>query len=192
MNDCKWEERFSKTLKARYSICKTCGKVEHKRADDLSMMPCTEFNPKFNPEKSKDLPLKRIKVYTASKVFRANFWLSLEEKWPEIDFVARWRKFEPNVPQKPEFARVFWQYDIEDVKKADLLLLLADPEDKLAGTIIEAGAALGADKPVILLGENEIFSTWQWHPLVFRPGSLDEARLLIKLMKSDLLAKRNK
>jgi nucleoside 2-deoxyribosyltransferase len=52
------------------------------------------------------------------------------------------------------------EQDTSDVLKSDLLILLAAPFRVSGGKFIEAGIALGAGKPVVILGHRENMLLW--------------------------------
>jgi nucleoside 2-deoxyribosyltransferase len=124
-----------------------------------------------------------MKVYTASKLNKKDLWIELARDWTEIQFTARWPvKHVGTVPDDPCFAKVFWVHDEEDVAAADVVLVYAEPEDKLKGALVEAGMAIATGKHVIVVGEHPDYGTWQYHPRVHRVKSLDDARLLLLTM----------
>src|SRR5690242_4583010 len=124
-----------------------------------------------------------IKVYGASKLLHKDMWVDLRSKWQEIEFTARWPILHVGtVPDEHYFAKIFWVHDYEDVLKADVVLVYAEPEDKLRGALVEAGMAIAFGKQVIVVGEHPDYSTWQYHPQVNRVPNLDMARLLLKTM----------
>lgn len=124
-----------------------------------------------------------MKVYTASKITEFQRWRNLVTEWPEIEFVARWPfKHYGNIPDTSVYARLFWDHDLEDVGKADVILLYANPEDKLRGALVEVGMGLALGKSVIVIGNHDDFSTWQYHRNVYHAEDFVAARLLLKLM----------
>ena len=124
-----------------------------------------------------------IKVYTASKLSEAERWRSLAEEWTDVEFVARWPfKYMNTVPDHPEFARVFWDYDLEDISSADVVLVYGTPNEPLKGALVEAGMAIALGKSVIVVGDHESYSTWQYHRNVYRVPDLEHAHILLMLM----------
>jgi nucleoside 2-deoxyribosyltransferase len=124
-----------------------------------------------------------MKVYTASKLSEASRWQRLAEEWPEVEFVARWPfKHVGVVPDTETFAKVFWKHDLEDVTRADVVLVYAALDHKLRGALVEAGMAIALGRCVIVVGDHPDYSTWQYHPLVYRAADLDEARALLATM----------
>jgi len=123
--------------------------------------------------------MRMASVYTASKLRHGPMWIRLREERQDVFFTARWPDIEGHVPDTPENAVAFWHHDVADVRKADAVLVYAEPEDKLRGALVEAGIALGLGKQVVVVGDNADFGTWQYHPLVQRAKTIDEALLLI-------------
>lgn len=126
--------------------------------------------------------LRRYKVYTASKTSRAPEWRVLKDAWPEVEFTARWPWYVDRIPQDPQYARIFWVHDLEDVAKSDAVLVIGSDGEKLKGPLIEAGAAIAMGKQVIVIGTHPDYNTWQYHPQVHRASTLDEARTLLELL----------
>jgi nucleoside 2-deoxyribosyltransferase len=125
-----------------------------------------------------------MKVYTASNLCQAELWRDLAREWPEVEFVARWPfKHVGTVPDRECYARVFWDHDFEDVSRADIVLVYAVPEKNLKGALVEAGMGIALGKSVIVVGEHESYSTWQYHRAVHRVPDLDSARLLLRMME---------
>jgi nucleoside 2-deoxyribosyltransferase len=121
-----------------------------------------------------------IKVYTASKLVHAPLWRILVEDWPGVEFVARWPFNE--FPDEATFARVFWEHDLEDVGRCDVVLVYAAYDDKLRGALVEAGMALALGKQVIVVGDHRDYGTWRHHPRVHGVADLEQARLLLSCM----------
>lgn len=124
-----------------------------------------------------------MKVYTASKLSEASRWRRLAEEWSEIEFVARWPFKHVGIILDSEiYAKVFWQQDLEDVLKADAILVYAENDHKLRGTLVEAGMAIASGISVIVVGKHDDYGTWQYHPLVYRVPDLETARVLLATM----------
>ena len=124
-----------------------------------------------------------IKVYTASKLSEAERWRSLAEEWDEIEFVSRWPfKHVGTVPDHPMFSGVFWDQDLKDIAAADVVLVYGTPNEPLKGALVEAGMAIALGKSVIVVGDHESYSTWQYHRNVYRVPDLDHAHILLMLI----------
>lgn len=81
-------------------------------------------------------------------------------------------------PTAAEFGH-FWTMDIQDVQRSDFTLLWAGPNNEdlpsLKGGLVEAGAALGAGRCVLLVGYFPDHS-WRFHPRCVPLPNLEEAR----------------
>lgn len=129
-------------------------------------------------------PNPRLKVYGASKLFYKDLWKKLYLEWPEIWFTNRWPWVHCGTfPDEAEFARRFWCEDLEDVKSADVVMVYSgSTTDVLRGALVEAGMGLALGKRVVVVGSNDGFSTWQYHPMVTRVADLAEARQVLYAM----------
>ena len=126
-----------------------------------------------------------IKVYPASKLHHVELWHKWREEWTKDDIiiVARWPfSHVGTVPDRSHFAKVFWQHDLEDVIKADVVLVYAVDGEHLKGALVEAGMAIALGKHVIVVGIHPDYSTWQYHPLVHRVPDLEDATTLMKCL----------
>jgi nucleoside 2-deoxyribosyltransferase len=129
------------------------------------------------------VPSRAIRVYTASNLSEAPRWRDLVEEWPEVKFVARWPfKHVGTVPDEPVYAKVFWDHDLEDVASCDVVLVYAEPGQKLRGALVEAGMALALHKRVIVVGDHDDYSTWRYHKNVYIAADLAMARFLLATM----------
>lgn len=130
---------------------------------------------------------RQIRVYTASKLDYAERWKKLRVEWKEVHFTARWPFFVGQIPDDGYHAKQFWQDDHEDVKRADVVLVYAEKsEEKLRGALVEAGMGIAGGKKVIVVGDHPDYSTWQFHPLVTRCRSLEQARVHLKTWSKEL------
>ena len=129
--------------------------------------------------------MKHFPIYCASSLHHAPLWRELA-RTENLTFCARWPWHhcdEDGNPIWPEsFAPIFWQHDLEDIQKASALLCYALPSDFMRGALVECGMALALGKNVILCGNNKGFGTWQYHPLVSRVDSMDDAIKIINLL----------
>lgn len=128
--------------------------------------------------------MTRFAIYTASCTsanetyigrIRASQWRAMRELWAEFAFTSRWIDQIGAIPETPENARAFWQQDLEDISRSDALVLYAEPSDTLRGALVETGMAIALRKRVLLVGQNALFGTWQFHPRVSRVKTQDEA-----------------
>jgi nucleoside 2-deoxyribosyltransferase len=122
----------------------------------------------------------RPKVYTASKLKHASMWRDLRSIWSShVEFTARWPDLEDKLSDDECFAREFWRHDIQDIARADCVLVYAEPGEHLRGALVEAGAGIALGKHVVLVGEHPDYGTWQYHPMVTKVDSLGWARAAI-------------
>lgn len=118
------------------------------------------------------------RVYTASKLSRAQQWIDLRKQRPDIIWTARWPDLVGKVDNDtPENCRLFWLHDVADIRRADVVLVMASEGQNLVGALVEAGVALGLGKHVIVVAvsDTKCYGTWQYHPLVSRVNTLEEA-----------------
>lgn len=156
--------------------------------------PDTPYEPPAKPRIPgvKSIKVKRrIKVYTASKLRSATFIRDEIAHWPEVEVVSRWpfSHVDGDEPLWPEdcgaHASIFWTHDEEDVRKADVVLLFGEETDVLRGGLVESGMALALGKPVIVVGVNASYGTWQHHPKVYRVKNMVVARSLLTLLAGE-------
>ncbi len=127
-----------------------------------------------------------LQVYPASKLHHAHKWKELNNQWYDagVHVYARWFMFHVgNTPDSPEFAKLFWQHDHEDIRRSDALMLYGEEGDKLRGGLVEAGIALALEIPVIVVGDHPDYGTWQHHSGVFRVPNLGRALDLFVAMQ---------
>ncbi len=129
------------------------------------------------------LPARRLSIYFASKLRHAAVGRKLSADWPEFDWTARWPTAHVGkVPDQSNFARIFWQHDLEDVAGSDVVMCYALEGDHLRGALVEVGMGLALGKAVLVIGDHPDYGTWQWHPLVHRAETLAEARVLLRAL----------
>lgn len=118
-----------------------------------------------------------LSVYPASHTHLAPLWLSLANDWPEVHFCARWPSaLHGGRPDTPEFATVGWQENVEDITRADVILVYSDSYTLLRGALVEAGMGIALGKKVLLVGKHPSFGTWQYHPQCYGVRELEGAR----------------
>lgn len=125
-----------------------------------------------------------LRIYGASKLHHAPLWLDLRSRddWP-FEWTARWPvPHVGKIPDEAEFAQLFWQCDEIDVRRADVVMVYAEPGDNLRGALVEAGMGIAFGKAVLVVGENPNYGTWQYHPSVHQARNLDAARLILCLL----------
>lgn len=122
-----------------------------------------------------------IRLYTASKVHHAGKWRALCATSRHIQCHARWLKHSAmGTPDTAEHAAEFWLQDEQDVRDADAVLVYAETGDRLRGALVEAGIAIAAGIPVIVVGDHPDYGTWQHHPGVRRTADLEQALRLLE------------
>ena len=93
------------------------------------------------------LPQRKIKVYFASRLSHSARARKLQVDWPEFEWVSRWPTLHVGkVPEDPIFCRVFWEHDLEDVGKSDVVLAYGESTDILRGALVECGMGIALGK----------------------------------------------
>lgn len=124
-----------------------------------------------------------IRLYTASKLCHAGKWRALCAASRHVQCHARWLKHcAMGTPDTAEHAAEFWLQDEQDVRDADAVLVYAEAGDRLRGALVEAGIAIAAGIPVIVVGDHPDYGTWQHHPGVRRTADLKQALLLLEVI----------
>ena len=123
-----------------------------------------------------------LKIYTASRFTKAEIWFDiLKQNDFKHTFISRWlRHYQLGTIETPERAYKFWQENLEDIKDADLVLYYAEPDDVQGGALVEIGAALAYEKKVLMVGSNVSHRSWQYHPLISRFCSINDALAYLK------------
>jgi len=118
-----------------------------------------------------------LKVYPASRFFRAPMWIELKNSKEFKHFLtARWlHHFEIGTLETPKNSRIFWPENVEDIQQAEAIMCYAEPDDILGGALIECGIGLALGKRVYAIGSNEAYRSWIHHPLVFPFEKIEHA-----------------
>lgn len=124
-----------------------------------------------------------LNIYPASKTVHCHKWRAIDLSSKFIKISARWVKQViiddgDLLKQGPgtlnaTMARRCWIEDEEDICRSDYLMLYAEQEEHLRGGLVEAGIAIHAKIPVIIIGEHLDYGSWQHHPGVIHVSSLD-------------------
>jgi nucleoside 2-deoxyribosyltransferase len=128
--------------------------------------------------------MTKLKIYPAGKLSAARFIIDLAKEWTEFEFVAHWPELvlsgadDSSIESAPDF----WAQDFADIRRADVLILFPAAEGNLRGALVEAGFALASGKPVICIGSDPGYGTWQYSKRVFRVPGLPEAKMLLLTM----------
>ena len=107
-------------------------------------------------------------IYTASKACHRPMWrefreagLRITSRWIDVDdsYIGR------DLPPDYDLARL-WNECVEDVSKADVLVLYWEKGERLKGALVEVSCALALGKPVILCGDKLSIEegSWYGHP----------------------------
>lgn len=135
------------------------------------------------------IPIPCPKVYLASKLHHAEMlrdiaaYLTTNRHY-EITSSWLWQ-IETLEDSCPGQCKAGWVADVLEVQKSDYFVLYAERQDNPRGALVEAGVALGLGYPVILVGENVAFGTWQFHPLVHRTKKLEGAWNIIDQLEKN-------
>lgn len=114
-------------------------------------------------------------IYVASKIKHAHIWLKLKNEGLPIS--STWI-YEAAKDASKDLMDL-WCRCINEASKAEVLLAYCEPGDILKGALIEIGAALAHDVPVVLVGF-EPKLTFLNHPHCYEAPSLQEAIRWIK------------
>jgi nucleoside 2-deoxyribosyltransferase len=120
----------------------------------------------------------RMKVYVASHCRWAALYVAgvLIQRGHKV--TSRWHDEEFPTPDLTDARRrVIATEEIADVLESDAMVLIASPDKVPGGKFVEAGAAIGAGKRVIVIGRRE--NLLLWHPLVEATTDADEAAALL-------------
>lgn len=110
-------------------------------------------------------------IYVASKAKYGYMWLNYRDN-ENVPIISTWIN-EYKSGDTSDFSNL-WLRCINEASSCSLLVLYAQPNDLLKGALVEVGAALAHDIPVILVGENTAWRTFHHHPLVTKEDSLDK------------------
>jgi nucleoside 2-deoxyribosyltransferase len=125
-----------------------------------------------------------LKVYTASKLHKAETWMQLCADNDHVFFHARWLKhIRIGTPDTEKNAKEFWLQDEQDVRDADVVLVWGDEGHHLRGALVEAGIAIATGVPVIVIGDHPDYGTWQYHPGVTRAPNINVALDYLRSIK---------
>ncbi len=130
------------------------------------------------------LPNCRLSIYFASKTNHAHIGKLLQTSWTEFTWTSRWPLYVGKVEhfQNEAMAKIGWEYDLADIQAANVVLVFSKSEDTLRGALVEAGMAIALGKKVLVVGENDSYGTWQYHPLVLKARDIAEARQVLRTL----------
>ncbi len=123
-----------------------------------------------------------LRIYPCSLTADQEYLVALAAKEPSFHFHARWLKhIAIGTTESPKNSNLFWQENHQDIAAADLVMVFGLDKDKpLRGALVEAGMALAMNKPVVVVGDHLSFGSWQYHPLVARAKSIQEAIQIVE------------
>lgn len=102
--------------------------------------------------------------------------------FPKIQCTSRWLDLVGKVDPTPALSHTFWDMDFSDINSSDALIVSTSlPKRPLRGALVEAGYAIARGIPVLVVGDNDGFGTWQHYRKVFRVNSTAEALLWLRL-----------
>lgn len=95
------------------------------------------------------------KIYIASKAIHRPRWREYREEG--LPIVSRWIDVDDKYSTDATGLdyEALWDMCIADVKKADALVIYAEPDEVLKGAILELGAAIAQKKIVAMCGDLE-------------------------------------
>lgn len=121
-----------------------------------------------------------IPIYVASCLRHAPRWRALRHEYRHrFTVLSHWIDIAPLKDADPEACREGWKRNLLEIRDCDFLILYAEPDDKLRGGLVEAGAALALYKTVVVVGHHPDYSTWRRHPGVLWSPTLEGAFELI-------------
>jgi hypothetical protein len=98
---------------------------------------------------------------------------------PEVSIVSTWHDTDILESSLEAYQiTTEWELDLQQIRKADVLLAYAEFNDRPNGTLVEIGYALGHEMPIYLVG-NFRWGTWRYLPNVHPTASLREAVIAI-------------
>ena len=113
-----------------------------------------------------------MKIYIASKTKYADRWKKLRSQGVEI--ISTWID-EAGEGDSKDLTDLALRC-VDEVRKADRLVLYCEPADCLKGALVEVGAAFAFGIPVFAVGVcQSTISVFSWHPLWREALSLHEA-----------------
>ena len=131
-----------------------------------------------------------MKIYTASKITLARGWANFRAEWTEHKFTSHWidrvLAGEEASAMHPEYAQEVWIEDEEDIRRADVVLVLGTHGEHLRGALVEAGMGIALGKKIIVVGDHPDYGSWQFHPAVWPASNLEVARGLLRVWEMEL------
>jgi hypothetical protein len=115
-------------------------------------------------------------IYIASRTRHAERWRRLRASG--VNILSTW--IDEAEPGQSASLRDLAVRCVAEAAAADTTILYAEPGDVLKGALIEAGAALGAGRPVVAVGCSECWSSaLTAHPLWSEAANIRDALIII-------------
>lgn len=116
----------------------------------------------------------RPRIYSASKIWFAPEWNRLRDKCG-YNIVSRWHDIPCGTKERPEGAKKLapsektdlWIMCLQDVSRAEMLIVYGEPTDEQRGALVEIGMAFGQNKPVFAIGECKSFTPCEHSDVAF-------------------------
>jgi hypothetical protein len=102
-------------------------------------------------------------IYIASKTVHAPRWRTLRAQG--LPIISTWID-EAGFGETVSFVDL-WRRCVEEAAGAACLIAYREPGEVLKGGLVEIGAALGAKRPVFLVGFDESNFSFKHHPFAF-------------------------
>lgn len=109
-------------------------------------------------------------IYIASKAKHYELWLDYRNRLG-FPIISTW--IDEAAPGATVDWKDLWQRCVAEARACDVLICYHQPGEALKGALVEIGAALSANKPVILVGAPD--GSWPKHPLIRRTSGIDRA-----------------
>lgn len=124
------------------------------------------------------MSLDRPRVYLASKLRHAQMWRDWKDILP-INVVSTWHDHAKLDETDSEACRINWQANRAQLLwRAEHLIVYAEPQDVLNGTLVEIGIAASRPISIYLVGDFN-WGTWRHLPCVIMGLSLHDTLLAI-------------
>jgi hypothetical protein len=103
-----------------------------------------------------------VSVYITAKLIHSTMLVDLRKNWPKLYFTARW-PLTAHLPSEQAKPASLWTRDNEDdIKRADVVLGYAHPDDRLKAALTELGYAHAHGKAIYLAGPTEAFGDYAY------------------------------
>lgn len=110
-------------------------------------------------------------IYIASKTSHAERWRAL--RYDGVPIISTWID-EAGLGQSKSLQDL-WERCVSEVLRASCIIAYREADEVLKGGLVEIGVALGAGKPVFLVGFHESNFSFKNHPLCRVCATLEAA-----------------